>query len=340
MVQLITIATYYESFSQLPLIDVRSPGEYAKGHVPGATNIPLFSNEERAAVGTCYVQESREQAIALGYTYVNPKLNAFITDSRKVAGDGPVVVHCWRGGMRSKSFAEHLAANGFQEVYLIEGGYKAFRRHVLAYFEQPLPLKVLGGYTGSGKTKVLQVLQEKGEQVVDLEAIAHHKGSAFGSIGEQAQPTVEHFENKLFEAFHALHPVKDIWVEDESMNIGHAKMPKSLYLQIRSAVLYFMDVPLDGRLQLLVGDYAQYGNAVLEEALLKIKKRLGGKNLQDALHYLKEDNYAEVARIALQYYDKAYKTGMGARKAEKVVRIAVPGADAEENARIILEKTR
>ena len=120
-----------------------------------AVNIPLFSNEERAAVGTIYKKKTKEKAIELGYEYVTPKLRRFLEESAKVVKQGAIAVHCWRGGMRSRSFAQHLHENGFEEVYVIEGGYKAFRNYVLDFFDQKFKLYILGGYTGSGKTFIL-----------------------------------------------------------------------------------------------------------------------------------------------------------------------------------------
>ena len=182
----------------LPIIDVRSPLEFEKGHIPGATNVALFSNEERAHIGTVYKQESQEAAIEIGYKYADPKREHYIREARKAAPDGRVIVHCWRGGMRSKSMAEHLENNGFTDVQVITGGYKAFRNYVLDFFQRSFSIKVIGGYTGSGKTEILQELKHQGEQVIDLERLAHHKGSAFGGIGQKEQPSVEQFENLLY----------------------------------------------------------------------------------------------------------------------------------------------
>src|SRR6056297_3470919 len=144
MLQRITIDEYLSRRPQLPIIDVRTPAEYENGHIPGAVNIPLFSNEERARVGTVYTRESADKAYALGYKFVTPKLDAFVAQSRGISDSGKVVVYCWRGGMRSKSFAEHIEAEGVQEVFVIEGGYKAFRKHALEAFRQPEKLNILG----------------------------------------------------------------------------------------------------------------------------------------------------------------------------------------------------
>ncbi len=337
MISKMSIDDYLAQEHPQPLIDVRSPGEYEKGHIPGATNIALFSNDERAHVGTVYVRESREKAIELGYQYVNPKLNWFITESQKVAPDSSVAVHCWRGGMRSQSFAEHLHAHGFKDVRLITGGYKAYRRHVLSFFEQPFCLRILGGYTGSGKTLVLKEIQRKGHQVIDLEGIAHHKGSAFGSIGESSQPSVEQFENYLHQQMSAFDLQQPIWLEDESHCIGHVKIPMALFLQIRQQNVYFIDLPKEQRAHFLVNDYAAYGNDVLDTAIDGIAKRLGGQNVKQAHQLLTENNYYEVALLTLQYYDKAYRRGIAHRDAEKVQQIPLAVIDATKNAETIIK---
>ena len=176
--QTISIDFYYHNLAHLPIIDVRSPGEFAQGHIPNAHLIELFTDAERAVVGTAYKKESKEKAIALGYEFVNPKLAKFANNSIAIAPNKELVVHCWRGGMRSNAFADHLLANGFEKVYVIEKGYKAFRNYVLQFFEQPFNLKVLGGYTGTGKTEILHQLNKKGHQVVDLEELAQHRGCA------------------------------------------------------------------------------------------------------------------------------------------------------------------
>ncbi|WP_372772993.1 tRNA 2-selenouridine(34) synthase MnmH [Mangrovibacterium sp.] len=337
MVTKLNIAQYFEQKAgSLPLIDVRSPGEFAKGHVPGAHNIPLFNDAERAEVGTMYVRHSREKAIELGYKFVTPKLRDFIEQATLIAPDRQVVVHCWRGGMRSAAFAQHLSDNGFQTVFLIEGGYKAFRNHVLKTFDFPFKLRILGGYTGSGKTHILQALKQRGHQVVDLEHLANHKGSAFGGIGLPEQPTVEQFENMLFDEFRRLDFSRPIWLEDESHNIGAVKIPMNLFTQMRQQKLYFVNIPAEKRAAHLV---KEYGNCLSEElaySIQRISKRLGGLAVKNALHYLADGNYFEVAKIALFYYDKSYLIGMNSRDQSNVDTLELKDTNARENAEIIL----
>ncbi len=340
MLAQITIAEYFQNEPLLPLIDVRSPGEFAQGHIPNAVNIPLFSNEERAEVGTVYKKKSKEKAIELGYTFVTPKLTDFLTKSELVAKGKPVVIHCWRGGMRSQSFAKHLHDNGFPKVYFIESGYKAYRNYVLDFFAQEFQLKILGGYTGSGKTYVLKELAKMGQQVIDLEGLAHHKGSAFGALGEKPQPSSEFFENLLFEQWRHFDLQKPVWVEDESARIGCVQIPKTLFDQMREQTLYFLNISKEERSKHLVDDYADYDKEGLANSIKAIEKRLGSQKVQEALAALEADDYYNTALITLHYYDKVYGYGVEKRDADKVLNINVPTVDAHENAKRLLEEVR
>lgn len=337
MLHKISIQEYYEKAPRIPLVDVRSPGEFVQGHIVGAVSIPLFSDEERAAVGTIYKKKTKEKAVELGYEYVTPKLQSFLDKSAHVAKGGAIAVHCWRGGMRSASFAEHLHKNGFEEVYVIEGGYKAFRNYVIDFFQQKLKLYVLGGYTGSGKTFILDELKQLGEQVIDLESLAHHKGSAFGSLGETSQPSSQHFENELFENWRHLDIEQPVWLEDESARIGCVQIPKALHAQMRSNKLYFIDIPKEDRAGLLVTEYACFDPNHLDKAINGIAKRLGGQNVKAALDALAAKDYYQVAMITLQYYDKAYLTGVARRDPEMVQRIFLRTVNHIENAKQLLE---
>lgn len=315
-----------------PIIDVRSPGEFEKGHIPAAVNIPLFNNDERAHVGTVYKQQSREKAIEVGYTYVNPKLQAFIDESLEVAPNKHVIVHCWRGGMRSRSFAQHLSDNGFTDVRVVVGGYKTYRNFVLNGFEKKAPIRILGGYTGSGKTKILEELRKLGHQVVDLEGLANHKGSSFGAIGQDPQPTTEQFENNLFEEWRKLSFEHPIWVEDESHNIGSVCIPMPLFLQIRGGSLFFVKIPKEKRAKFLVTDYTQCDKQLLINAVVRISKRLGGQNVNKAVEMIKQNDFYNAALISLIYYDKSYEKGMRMRLSDKVIAINLPTTNAAENA--------
>ncbi len=336
MKQIISIDFYYQNLEHVPIIDVRSPGEFEKGHIPIANNIDLFTDEERAVVGTAYKQESKERAIELGYEFVNPKLTDFITKSIAIAPEKEVVVHCWRGGMRSNAFADHLIANGFKKVYVIEKGYKAFRNYVLDFFEQSFNLKILGGYTGTGKTEILHFLEKKGQKVIDLEGLANHRGSAFGGIDLPPQPTTEQFENKLFSRLRSLDPNTPIWVEDESRIIGNVSIPNQFYLNMRDMPVYFLDVPLENRIEHLVDTYANLSQEKLADAISRIGKKLGYDKVKFALDELENKNYHKVVEIILFYYDKYYLKGLQKRQESSIQKIEIATANHEEIADILI----
>ncbi|MCS6928731.1 MAG: tRNA 2-selenouridine(34) synthase MnmH [Saprospiraceae bacterium] len=292
--------------TERPFFDVRSPAEYARGHIPGAINLPLFTDEERARVGMVYKQQGAEHAFLLGLRLVGPKLEDFVRTARKAAPHRRVAVHCWRGGQRSQSMAWLFQQAGF-EVITLEGGYKRYRQYVLEYFENTsLPLIVLGGKTGVGKTRILRALQRMGEQVIDLEALAHHKGSSFGAIGEKPQPTSEQFENELFDAIRGLDLRRRIWVENESRSIGRIYLPLAFWRQKQIAPLINIEVPFECRIQNLIADYAAAPLNELEAAFCRLEKRLGGLRLKIALEALQRRDFATAAKTALEYYDKTY----------------------------------
>lgn len=335
MVKCISIEEYFSN--PVPLIDVRSPAEYEKGHIPGAVNIPLFSNDERAKVGAVYVKQSREKAIELGLQFVTPKLNHFIALAQEIAPQGNVLVHCWRGGMRSQAFAQHLLDNGFKDVSIVEGGYKSYRSFVIRSFEMPFNLKIVGGYTGSGKTAVINTLQAIGYQTVDLELLAKHKGSAFGWSENELQPTVEQFENNLFETIRRFNFTEPIWLEDESHSIGSVYIPLNFFNRMRESEVYFLDVPKQERANLLVAEYANRNSEFLAEAIQKITNRLGGQNAKEALESLRLGRFYDVAIIALTYYDKAYLKSLSQHNSEKVYTIKSGTTNAIENTQLIIK---
>ena len=271
------------------------------------------------------------KACNFGYMYVNPKLQAFIDDSLKVAPGKQVIVHCWRGGMRSKAFAQHLSDNGFTDVRLVNGGYKSYRNHVLDGFEVPAKLRILGGFTGSAKTQILKEMKRRGHQVVDLEALAHHKGSAFGSIGQKTQPTVEQFENNLFHEWRKLDFSRPVWLEDESHNIGSVCIPRPLYLKIRSGLLFFLNIPKEERAKFLVTDYTNCNKQLLIDSIQRITKRLGGQHAKEAIEMVEQENFYRAALITLQYYDKTYLRGLNMRSSEGVLKIELPSTDPQKN---------
>jgi tRNA 2-selenouridine synthase len=310
-----------------PIVDVRSPGEFARGHIPGAVNLPLFSDAERAAVGTLYKQTGRDAAVLEGLRIVGPKLASIVEEASTLAPERRIRVHCWRGGERSGSVAWLLDKAGFPEVSTLKGGYKAFRQHVLSSFNELPPLLILGGYTGTGKTELLRHLRELGEPTVDLEALADHKGSSFGMLGQAPQPTQEHFENRLWSAFRAVGTGRAIWLEDESRKIGRVLLPASLFDALRSAPLFFADMPQPERVVRLVADYGSFPKEELAAAVQRIARRIGPQHAKAALEALDVGDLETVARITLDYYDRTYAYGFSQRTPSSVAKLSASASD-------------
>ncbi len=299
------------------LVDVRSPKEFETSHIEGAISIPLFTDEERAKVGTLYKQINREAAILKALEFIGPKMAGFVRELSKRTQKKTVLVHCWRGGMRSESMAWLFEMAGYEVTYLI-GGYKAYRNYILNSFEEKARLVVLGGRTGSGKSAFLHELVKANEQVIDLEGLANHKGSAFGAIGQQPQPTTQQFENMLHEKWRTLDLTKPIWIEDESAAIGKVSIPRHLFLQIRSCPVIEIVQPTAVRAKRIIREYAYFGDKLLEESILKISKRLGGLSTTMCLEAVKNQEYEKAVMLILEYYDKAYNNGLDKRDSHTV----------------------
>lgn len=295
------------------VIDVRSPAEFLEGHIPGAINIPLFSNEERAEIGTLYKQQGQEEAILRGLEIIGPKIAGFVRQARELPYRQQLLVHCWRGGMRSGSFSWLLNTAGLAAVTL-QGGYKSYRREMLEFFESPFTLHILTACTGSGKTAILQNMQKEGEQVIDLEGLAHHKGSVFGGMGQEEQPSAEQFQNALFEQMVQMDVSRPIWLEDESISLGNVFIPQPLWKQMRKAPLFRTELSKSARIERLMLEYGQFDPEILAAAIHKLTKRLGGQHAKAALEALQENRLDKVASILLVYYDKAYEMGVSKRR--------------------------
>ncbi len=332
MIKKLSITEFLQASLTLPILDARAPAEYAKGHIPAAESFPLFSDDERAEIGTLYKQVSRDKAFLRGLDIAGGKMSWYLRRALTLAPERKAALHCWRGGMRSSSLATLLDFSGF-EVMVLEGGYKAYRHYVLQQFaERTIPFLVLGGKTGSGKTEVLRHLVELGEQVIDLEGLAHHKGSAFGALGEAPQPSVEQFENDLFEQFDRLDPSRRVWVENESRNIGRDFIPQGFWDQMKSAPLFQLEVDFQERVKRLIQDYAAYSYEELENSLLKIERRMGGQEVKEALGALHRDELETATGIALKYYDKTYTHATSKGNFSKIVEIPFEKMDCRKAA--------
>ncbi|MEP6615329.1 MAG: tRNA 2-selenouridine(34) synthase MnmH [Ginsengibacter sp.] len=320
MIQKIPVDQFLLLSKDHPVLDVRSPAEFKHAHIPGAYSLPLFSDEERKIIGTTYKQESREKAIKTGLDYFGVKMRKMVEEVEGLLKgyDRNIYVHCWRGGMRSAAVAWLLDLYGYR-VTSLTGGYKAFRNLVLQQFLLSYEIRVLGGYTGSGKTILLHELATLGHPVIDLEGLANHKGSAFGALGEQSQPSQEMFENLLgVQLFNFCrgrenrngNALERFWLEDESQRIGLLNIPKQFFDQMRNSKLYFFDIPFEKRLEYLVDTYGQFEKEKLVNAIMRIQKRLGGLETKMAISALLENEVSSCFSILLKYYDKLYSKGL------------------------------
>ncbi len=295
------------------LIDVRSPGEYYKGNMPNSINIPLFDNEERSSVGKKYKNNGNYKALLLGLSIIENKLDNLIEELvnkiliyKEANKTEQINIYCSRGGMRSKSIAWLINKLGFEAV-ILEGGYKSYRRWVLKTFESKIKLIVIGGKTGTGKTRVLNLLNKSSFQVIDLEFLANHRGSTFGALGMKGQPTNEEFENLIAEQLHTFNRNENIYVEAESANIGKCRVPYDFFKQMQKAERIEIIRSLNNRIEELVNTYSRYPQNDLKEAVLRIKKRLGPQRTKLALDSIDKKQWENVCKAVLEYYDKCYE---------------------------------
>ncbi len=326
-----------DDFLEAPglILDVRSPGEYEQGRVPGAISFPLFSNDERAQVGTCYKQKSREQAVELGFDLAGPKFGEMVRTAKKIAPDKVVRVHCWRGGMRSEAIAWMLTLAGFETITLT-GGYKAFRQWVRRTVATPKNIILLGGMTGTAKTDILHALKAQGEQVLDLEGYANHRGSSFGAVCLPPQPSTEQFENMLATEWQTFEGQRPIWVEAESRSVGSCRVPPELFEQMSNAAAIEITRPISERVALLVDIYGQANRDELVAATERIRKRLGGDRTQAAIAHIQSGDLASAVTITLDYYDRAYRYGLELRD-RPVPEVDVTGHSPEQAAKRLIQ---
>jgi tRNA 2-selenouridine synthase len=305
-----------------PLIDVRAPAEFAEATIPGAVNVPIFDDAERAAVGTVYKREGKAAARRLGVKLVAPKIPDFVARVEQVlaAARPPAIVFCWRGGMRSYAMTSFLDLAGLP-VRQLEGGHKAFRARVREFLAagQWGRLLVLRGLTGVGKTRLLHLLRDQGYPVLDLEGLANHRGSAFGGLGLGAQPGQKAFEAALWDELRRIPPGAYALAEGESPHIGRLVLPPRLYAALQTETSLWINASLAWRTAVILDDYPARDElkAAFVRPLQALRERLGKEKVEELLALLERGAWEElVGELMLRYYDPLYRHTRPERRIE------------------------
>lgn len=323
------VKAFLQLRTELPVADVRSEGEYLAGHIPNAVNIPLLNNAARAAVGIAYKNSGQAEAIRTGFRLAGPGLANLIEQAEQLTGEKKeLIAHCWRGGMRSDYFSRFCQMAGLT-CHTLQGGYKAYRKLAYQYFAEGWQLRIIGGLTGAGKTEILHALRQHGEQVIDLETLASHRGSVFGGLNMPPQPTTEQFENNLFEELLRMDINKPVWLEDESVAIGKVFLPQPLWRRMAASPVIVLQTEKLVRIQRLVAEYVPANTNSFLEALKTIIPRLGHAAYQLAHDYVLDGNWPEAINCILAYYDKAYLNGLARRQHRIAAHITWDGKNTE-----------
>ncbi len=317
---------------------MRSPKEFQHSHMPGAINLPLLNDEERHIVGLTYKEKGSDQAVEKGFALVGGKFADYIREARAISQKREIVVYCWRGGMRSNIMAWVFGLAGLP-VSLIEGGYKQFRKTVLEDLSRKRSWQVVSGKTGTGKTEILNTLANLGENVLDLEKLAHHKGSAFGALGQAKQPSIEQFENLIATTLASLNEGL-IWVEDESRWIGGIKIPDAIYKSMREARTIAISRDEGIRKKRILDEYGIFPKEQLAERTSQLQKRLGGDRTKLALELLETGDLSGWLDVLMPYYDKMYSYGLEQRDQENVIHVETTAEDDIDTIAHILLKTK
>jgi len=294
------------------IIDVRSPAEFAEDHIPGAINCPVLDDAQRAEVGTIYKQLSPFEARKIGAALISGNIGCHLRE--RFLGkprDWKPLIYCWRGGNRSGAMTTVFRAIGWKAGQL-DGGYKTWRGHVVAQLERlprTLDFRVICGATGSGKTRILQALAARGEQVLDLETLASHKGSVLGVLPGQPQPSQKWFETQLLSDLERLDPARPVFVEAESRKIGRLHVPDALIERIRAGECIRIDATLAARVAFLLADYDYFLTmpAFLSERLMVLGNLISRKTLDRWQEMIAAGEWPALVRALLEeHYDPLY----------------------------------
>lgn len=334
--QMISLDEFWTLRVQFPIIDARSEGEFAQSHIPGTYNLPILNNEERVIVGTLYKEKGSEKATLKGFELVGPRFHLIQKEALKKFPEKKIIVYCWRGGMRSQILSWLLEMVGFQ-VFRLKGGYKTYRTYTFELIRKDWNLIVIGGKTGTGKTRILKELKAQGEQIIDLEGLANHKGSSFGSIGQPPQPSVEQFENLFAEELRLLNPTIPTWVENESRKIGRLILADRFYDQMIQSPLIDIQKSEAERIELIAEEYADLPAEDLIAAVKRLSKRLGGLRTAQAIEAIEAGNHPEWIANLLIYYDKTYEFDLDKHEENKRIQLDLTGMNPSQAVSILLK---
>lgn len=321
----------------IKIFDTRSPSEFNHAHFPGAFNLPLLNDDERKIIGTTFKKEGREKTIIKGFDLVGPKFSEYIKTAIKVVPEKQVLIYCWRGGLRSNIMAWLLQTAGFK-VTLLKGGYKAYRKWVLESLKEHKKVIVIGGKTGCGKTEILNHLKKNLQQVIDLEKLASHRGSAFGSIGLPEQPSNEQFENLLALEWNDVDENKILFLENESRRIGKISIPQNVFELMRAANVIEINTDKNLRINRILTEYGKFGTEILIEKTKKISDKLGGLRLKEAIAYLENNQLNNWCEMMLEYYDKQYTHSGNQRDPQTIIKSKADVNDLDKACKQILEE--
>ncbi|HAU30565.1 TPA: tRNA 2-selenouridine(34) synthase MnmH [Candidatus Dependentiae bacterium] len=328
---------YLTELLNLPLIDVRSPAEYEHAHIPNALSIPLFSDQERAIIGTLYKQEGKEAAVRAGLEIVAPHMLSFIDQLRKYTDKKEVVVHCWRGGMRSHAVAMLFSFAGYK-TYQIAGGYKAIKQELRQHATNTNYRCILiGGKTGSGKTALLEELTRQGKQVINLEQLAAHKGSAYGQLGQAAQPSQEQFNLSLFWQLYQYNPQKTIWFEHEGRRIGSLHIPQELVTHLEHSPVVYINIPRAERIERIIAEYGTFTKKELIASTHQLEQRLGNQKMQEICVAIEKDNLPIAVEKLLDHYDASYEFATQRNATNHFTQIDLPSTNLKDRAQALID---
>lgn len=333
--KLISINDFFELRQSIPVLDARSEGEFLQGHIPGAINLSILNNEERKIVGTIYKQQGSLSAVKEGFKLVGPRFYKIIELAESKFVNKQVLIYCWRGGMRSEIMAWLLSLSGF-EIFRLKGGYKSYRNFTYEIVRKERKYIVLGGKTGIGKTKLLHRLQLSGEHILDLEALANHKGSTFGGIGQIPQPSVEQFENLIAEKLIKIPLEKIIWIENESRKIGKIIIPEELYQQLLLCPIIEIMKSHQERIQNIKEEYASLPKEDLISAVKRLQKKLGGLRTAEAIMSIQNNQHSLWIENVLQYYDKTYTYDLEKNHSNGSIQLDFSGMEIQAGAEKLL----